>query len=349
MPFEPPEDPRAARRGAITRWVSFALVIILVVLVGYLGVVGYIGSDQLANPPEHSTDCRTPAIAEGWVYEAVNYDVASDGRLADVADPLHCPPNEVKAGTRVETADGVRIAAWYIPAGDGAPASGPTVVLAHGYGQNKSTMLPWAELLHDHYNLVLLDFRNHGQSTGSQTTQGVLEANDLRAVVDWLDKAKKPRQLALLGVSMGGASALHEAVGDSRVDAVILDSTHATLANAVQARLTRQGYPLALPAAWGILLGGLIRTGQDMSTIDPVGQIARLHRPVLIIVGGRDDAIGPHDGQDLLDAARAGADAGPSSSGLDTCADAGHAQAVERCRSDYRGWVLGFLERSLAP
>jgi pimeloyl-ACP methyl ester carboxylesterase len=349
MPFEPPEDPRTARRSAITRWVSFALVIILVALVGYLGVVGFLGSDQLANPPEHTTDCRTPAMAEGWVYEAVNYDVASDGRLADVADPLHCPPNEVKAGPRIETRDGVRIAAWYIPAGDGAASTGPTVVLAHGYGENKSTMLPWAELLHDHYNLVLFDFRNHGQSTGNQTTQGVLEANDLRAVIDWLEKTKKPRRLALLGVSMGGASSLHEAVGDSRVDAVILDSTHATLANAIQARLTRQGYPLALPAAWGILLGGLIRTGQDMSTIDPIREITRLHRPVLIIVGGRDDAIGAHDGQELLDAARAGAEGGPSSSGLDTCPNAGHAEPVDRCRSDYQGWVLGFLERSLAP
>jgi fermentation-respiration switch protein FrsA (DUF1100 family) len=177
----------------------------------------------------------------------------------------------------------------------------------------------------------------------------VLEASDLRAVIDWLAKAKKPRQLAVFGVSMGGASALHEAVGDSRVDAVVLDSTHATLANAVGARLARQGYPLAVPAAWGILLGGLIRTGEDMSTVDPVQQITRLHRPVLIIVGGHDDAIGPHDGQDLLAAARSGQDAGRASAGLDTCPNAGHAEAVERCRSDYRGWVLGFLERSLAP
>jgi fermentation-respiration switch protein FrsA (DUF1100 family) len=144
---------------------------------------------------------------------------------------------------------------------------------------------------------------------------------------------------------MGGASALHEAVGDDKVDALIVDSTHATLASAVQARLTRQGYPLALPAAWGVLLGGLIRTGQDMSTVDPVQEIGRLHRPVLIVVGGRDDAIGRNDGQDLLDAASAG----QSAAELKVCPDAGHAGSVERCRTDYRDWVLGFLERSLAP
>jgi pimeloyl-ACP methyl ester carboxylesterase len=345
MPFEPPADPRTARRSAITRWVSIALVVILLALVAYLAYVGFAGSDQLANPPDPTTDCRTPAMAEGWVYEAVNYDAASDASLADLPDPRDCPPTNVKAGYEVVTSDGVGIAAWYIPAGDGSPPSAATVVLAHGYGQNKSSMLPYAEALHDRYNLVMFDFRNHGQSTGTQTTQGVLEANDLRAVIKWLVQAKKPGKVAVLGVSMGGASALQEAISDDRVDALILDSTHATLANAVQARLSRQGYPLSLPAAWSILLGGLIRTGQDMSTVDPVQGIGRFGRPVLIIIGRRDNEIGPRDGQDLLDAARAG----QSTAQMQVCPDAGHAESIERCRTDYRSWVLGFLERSLAP
>src|SRR4029079_8770594 len=158
-------------------------------------------------------------------------------------------------------------------------------------------------------------------------------------------EAKKAGEVAGRGVSMGGASALHEAISDDRVDALSLDSTHATLANAVQARRRRRGYPLSLPAAWSILLGGLIRTGQDMSTVDPVQGIGRFGRPVLIIVGRRDDEIGPHDGQDLLDAARAG----QSTAQIQVCPDAGHAEPIERCRTDYRSWVLGFLERSLAP
>ena len=79
MPFEPAEDPRAARRSTITRWVTLVLVAALVGLVVYLGYLGFIGSDQLANPPLPSTDCRTPAIADGWVYEAINYDASTDG------------------------------------------------------------------------------------------------------------------------------------------------------------------------------------------------------------------------------------------------------------------------------
>ncbi|HEX6656266.1 MAG TPA: alpha/beta hydrolase, partial [Candidatus Limnocylindria bacterium] len=167
-----------------------------------------------------------------------------------------------------------------------------------------------------------------------------------KAVIGWLEKAKKPNRLAVLGVSMGGASALNEALGDLHVNALILDSTHATLASAVQARLGQQGYPLALPAAWGILLGGLIRTGEDMSAIDPVQLIGRFDRPILLIYGGKDASIGPSDSQDMLSAANAGTS---SQVREQICPAAQHGQSVDRCRADYRGWVLGFLERSLAP
>jgi fermentation-respiration switch protein FrsA (DUF1100 family) len=345
MPFDPPEDPRAARRNTISRWVTLALVAILIGLVVYLGYMGFIGSNQLANPPSPSADCRTPALAEGWVYEAINYDASTDTVVGDLPDQKHCAARDVPIGSKLEASDGIRLAGWYIPAGDGSPPNAPTVVLAHGEGGNKSTMLEYATLLHDRYNLLLFDFRNHGQSGGDQTTQGALEQLDLRAVVDWLQKAKKPDSIAVLGVSMGGASALNDAITDHAVDAVILDSTYATLVGAVQARLEQQGYPLALPGAWASLLGALLRTGQDLSAGDPIQLITRLDRPVLIIVGGRDHEIGPRDGQDLLAAAR---DGDAPSATLEVCADAGHGQPVETCRTDYSSWVLGFLDRNLA-
>ncbi len=139
------------------------------------------------------------------------------------------------------------LAGWYIPAGNGVGPAGPTVILAHDYEGNKSTMLAYAALLHDDYNLVLFDFRNHRQSGGDVTTQGALEQNDVRAMVDWLDRRKGPEQIALLGVSMGGIAALAESIADDRIGAVILDSTPAAVANAIQARLDADGYPLSLP------------------------------------------------------------------------------------------------------
>jgi pimeloyl-ACP methyl ester carboxylesterase len=207
-------------------------------------------------------------------------------------------------------------------------------------------MLDRAALMHDAYNLLLFDFRNHGQSGQAATTQGVREADDLRAVIDWLEAAKAPDQVAVLGVSMGGASALAEADRDERVDALIVESTHATLASAAQARIERAGYPLAMPASWAVLLGTLIRTGEDVSSADPLQAVERLDdRPLLLVYGGADDSIGAADGDELL----AAASAAGSPTELHVCAPAGHSQSDSACPEEYAGWVLGFLGRVFAP
>jgi uncharacterized protein len=344
VPYELPRDRRADRRGVIWRWVTFAMVAVLVVLLAYLGYVGFVGSGQAVEPPAASRDCRTPSIANGWEYEAVNYEIFGDAELAELLDPTDCDPRAPTERDELVTSDGVSLAAWYIPAGSGAGPEAPTIVLAHGHGANKSGMLSRAEVLHPGYNLVLFDFRNHGQSEDAATTVGLLERNDLRAVIDWLEATKAPRAIGVLGVSMGGSAAINASRGDPRVAALVIESTHATLANALQARLDRQGYPLSLPAAWSILLGGLIRTGQDMSAGDPLQAISRYgERPLLVIAGGSDDSIGPTDAEDLLAAALDGG----AQAELQVCPTAGHGETLRACPGDYRDWVLGFFADAL--
>ena len=345
MSFELPPDPRTERRTRIGQWVSFGVAGVLVVLSVYLAYVGYEGSRQLTDAPDDSSDCRTPAVF-GWTYEAINYPLESDAALQAEEHPADCPAQGALAGDDLTSADGTRLAGWYVPSGSGAGPTGPTVVLVHGWGSNKSAMLDRGAILHDRYNLVFIDLRNHGQSEAAPTTQGVREASDVAAVVDWLETTKGPGQIALLGVSMGGVTALNEADNDERIDAVIIESTHATMASAAQARLEVAGYPLSLPGSWAILLGALARTGQDVSSADAVQAIARLdERAVMIVTGGNDDSIGEHDAADLLAAAE---EAG-SPAELHVCEEAGHAKALKTCPEDYRAWMLGFLERVLAP
>lgn len=344
MPFDMPTDPSTVRRTRFTRWLSFLLALVLLLLVGYFAYIGYEGSRQLAAAPTNSGDCRTPAML-GWTYEAINYDIATDAALAEEVDPEDCESQGAPARDDVTGPGGVRLAGWWIPAASGIAPSGPTVVLVHGWSSNKSDLLDRAALLHGTYNLLMLDLRNHGQSGRADTTQGVNEAGDLRAMLDWLEVAKAPGSIVLLGVSMGGAASLVEAAADERIDAVIVESTHATLANAVQARLEAGGYPLSIPGNWAALLGALMRTGVDMSAADPLQAIVRLNdRPVLIITGGQDRSIGPDDADELLAAAQ---EAG-SPTELQTCPAAAHARAPEACAADYEAWVLGFLER-VAP
>lgn len=314
----------------------------LVALVGYLAYLGFDGSETFA-AHERSGDCRTPASAYGWSYEAINYDVATDRDLDGYPDRAECPRAGEAAGSDLIASDGIRIAGWYIPAARQA-ASAPTIVLAHGNGKAKSEMLSWAEPLHAAYNLVLFDFRNHGQSSGDSTTFGVREVRDLQAVLDWLERTKSPSSIAVLGVSMGGATAIDEAADDERIAAIVIDSTHATLVSALQAQLESRGLPLTLPGAWSILLGGLLRTGEDLSLADPVQSIGGIgDRPVLIVTAGDDAVVNPGDAAELKSAAP---DDGAHVE-LQTCPAALHGRSVETCKADYAGWVLGFLQRSL--
>jgi pimeloyl-ACP methyl ester carboxylesterase len=344
MPYELPPDPSSERRSRITGRIAFVASILLVVLVVYFAYVGYEGSRQLTDAPDPSRACRTPA-AFFWGYQAVNYDVAADEALLAEPDPFDCESRSAAPGDAVIGPGEVGLAGWYVPAASGLPPNGATVVIVHGWGSNKSDQLDRAAMLHGSFNLLLVDLRNHGQSGEAATTQGVREAADLRAMLDWLETAKGPDRVAVLGVSMGGATALYAAAADDRIDAVIAESTHAAIANAIQARLERSGYPLALPGSWAVLLGTLMRTGVDVSSADPIQSIERLDgRPVLVIDAALDDTIGETDAEDLQ---AAGIAAG-SAVELEVCDTAEHGGSPEACPEAYAAAVLGFLERVLA-
>lgn len=345
MQFQLPADRATARRNRIYERLTFLLAAVLVALLTYLAYVGFEGSSQLADHPNSSTDCRTPALM-GWPYEAINYDIAADDAVLTEAEPRQCASPPAPAGDEVRTVDGVPLAGWYVPAASGIGPTGPTVVVAHGWGNNKSGMLTHIELLREQYNVVAFDFRNHGQSGGDQTTQGVREADDLRAIVDWLLETKGPEQIAALGSSMGGASVAYAASLDERIDAVIIDSTHATLSSAIIARIDAAGYPLSLPGSWAVLFGGLIRTGFDVTQADAITSVTRLgERPLLVIGAGSDTSMGANDADEI---AAAAADAGVNVE-LRECGPAPHANSIIECPAEFREWVLGFLARALAP
>ncbi len=195
-------------------------VVVAVLLVGGIGYLAYVGAEGSRVLVERAPtgDCRTPDVQFGWKYEAINYDVADDAQLkARNPDLTDCAYQGTKAGDEVVTDDGIHIAGWYVPAGNGAGPTAPTVVLVHGFKASKSGILPYGEGLHDTFNIVAFDLRNVGRSTGDQTTGGVLEQKDLRAVIDWLDRTKHPAAIGVLGNSLGAATALAEATGDPRV------------------------------------------------------------------------------------------------------------------------------------
>lgn len=344
MAFQVPVDPREARRARNVGWATTILSGVLIGLLAYLVFAGFEGSNQLVHP-QASRNCRLPS-SMGWAYEAINYDQASDAALAAEQDPANCTAIGAPAGAALVTADGIRIAGWYIPAAAPIGPAGPTVVLVHGHASNKSGMLPEAAAIHDSYNLVLFDLRNHGQSSGSETTSGITERADLEAVVAWLTATHAPSSIGVLGSSMGGITAVLAVAAGLPVQALILDSTPASVADATRIHIENMGYPLALPASWAVMLGTLFRTGIDVTAADPAITIDDVGRvPVLIIQGSADRAIAA-DSATLLAGQATGAGVTVESQ---VCEGGEHSRLTEACPDAYRAWVLGFLARTLGP
>jgi len=349
QPLTPAEGRSLARAGRRVwrRLLVAAVAVLVIAALGWYGYVGYEGSRQIVHGDDVPHGCPTPADM-GWSYEAINYDIALDARLPlDNPDWLHDCPNHGAgtAGPEVVSSDGVRVAGWYIPSGDGDPPTAPTVVVVHGWGVSKSDTLRYAATMHDRYNLVLVDLRHAGRSGGEQSTLGVREQDDLRAMLDWLARAKRPSRIAVFGDSGGAATAAKLARTDQRIAALILESPHARIAYALEQRVGRAAPP-AYPSVWLVEIGAWLRTGAWPGDADPIDAIPDLGaRPLLIIYGAADDTDLPDRNAKLLFET---AQAAGVPVEIHVCPGAGHGRVVDTCPTEYKAWVLSFLARVFA-
>ncbi len=342
-----PEDPgrgsgrrvRRIRRGVVALLAATALV----GLTGYTAYVGVVGSDQLIHPTGNP-DCRTPLVRFGWTYEAVNYDIADDAVLqGQNPDMAHCASQGATAGTEVVTTDGIPIAGWYVPAADGVGPTGTTVVIVHGWGANKSEALKYAVPLHAAFNVVVIDLRGGGRSGPADSTFGLREKLDVEAVIDWLQRTKHPAHIAVMGNSMGGGASALAAAADPRIEALILDSTHAHVANILERRLEVDASHPSLPGTPAILAGIWVRTGLDLMGADPFAVIPALEqRPLLLLHGAADVNDLPAASVDAI--YRAAQDSGvPVERHL--CPGATHGRVIDTCPAEWGQWIVGFLNR----
>ena len=81
----------------------------------------------------------------------------------------------------------------------------PTLVMLHGLLSSLDTFIPLLPTLTEHFSVLLVDQRGHGQSlpSGSDYTAEAM-AYDLKKLLDYLEIKK----IILLGHSMGGRTTL---------------------------------------------------------------------------------------------------------------------------------------------
>jgi dienelactone hydrolase len=123
------------------------------------------------------------------------------------------------------TADGVELAAWYVP---GSNRAG--VVVMHGSGSTRSEVLDQAAVLtRNGYAVVLIDARGHGDSGGTAMDVGWYGDLDIAAGTEFLASRPEidPSRIGVVGFSMGGEEAIGAAAADPRIRAVVAEGATA--------------------------------------------------------------------------------------------------------------------------
>jgi hypothetical protein len=188
----------------------------------------------------------------------------------------------------LETRDGIRLGAWFCPAGGQHPqpatgvARGPAVMVCPGNGGDRLLRAPLgAALLREGMSVLLFDYRGYGRNPGRPSEAGL--AADADAAQAWL--AARPEVDPARIVYLGAAVALRLAV-DRPPAALVLRSPFTSLAD-----VGRLHYPW-LPV-------GALLTDRYPS----IDRIASLTAPLLVIAGDRDTLVPADLSRRLYDAA----------------------------------------------
>jgi fermentation-respiration switch protein FrsA (DUF1100 family) len=148
--------------------------------------------------------------------------------------------------------------------------------------------------------------RNSGESQGTITTLGYLEAGDARAAVDYLLSRPdvNPQRIGLVGMSMGGATVLRAAARIPEVRAVVAEAAYTSiednLAHGVRALTGLPPFPFAPLVAWF----GELQSGLDIRLVRPIDDVGKIApRPLLLVQGELDTLVPPGNAEALYQAA----------------------------------------------
>jgi uncharacterized protein len=163
------------------------------------------------------------------------------------------------------------------------------VILFHGYAASKSDLLAPAALFHEMgFDLLLIDFRGSGGSTGQETSIGFNESRDVAQALSFANSQWPGSRIILYGVSMGSAAILRAiAVEGVKADAVIIESPFDSLLNTVRNRFRIMSVP-AFPAAELLVFWGGVQQGFNGFQHNPVKYAQSVGCPVLLMQGERD-------------------------------------------------------------
>lgn len=236
--------------------------------------------------------------------------------------------------------DGIALTGWY---GEPARATA-TIILCHGAPGDKRDMTGLTRALLDAgFGVLAFDFRNWGESARAAVTLGHREVDDVLGAVAFVRQTAGPRRrIGVAGLSMGGAAGILAAARTSDIQALVTDSSYASLDRVVERVARRVCGPLGALASRCVGWAGARLIGTPLESVAPLHAISGISpRPVLIIHGKRDRLTDVEDAETLY---RACGD--PKA--LWIIEEAGHARTRRAGVDAYDRRIIGFFKEHLS-
>jgi uncharacterized protein len=197
--------------------------------------------------------------------------------------------------------DGTRLYGWWIPAIGVAKGS---IIICHSETGSMARNTHHALPLHQAgFNVLMFDFRAHGQSEGVARTFGMYEKDDLLGAIDDLSHRGIDR-VGVLGFSMGGAAALIAAAISEQIAAVVVEDSFSRFKNTLARRMKARGVPYFIGwqlAAWTLVAVGLNTHGR-IDQVDPALWAKHIRCPVLFIHAERSHLVSASEASSMVSA-----------------------------------------------
>jgi uncharacterized protein len=236
----------------------------LLLFLACLGAIGWVGSERALHPS----------------YQRYEWSL-------DTFPDLH--PEHI----HVRSADNVLLDGLFF---HGARPS--LVILASGYGDTQEQMFSIAEFLYDAgFSVLTYNSRARATSGGQYVTLGALEQQDVVSLVNYAIGRRDvdASRIGILGISMGGASAILAAAKDKRIRAVVDDSGFSDAPGVIAASFEHFIHLPAFPFA-PITVGiADFRANIDVSRVRPMDVIGKISPRPLLIIHEAGDSIVPAD------------------------------------------------------
>jgi pimeloyl-ACP methyl ester carboxylesterase len=196
------------------------------------------------------------------------------------------------------TSHKAKIKGWFIPGKDNNPmnSSPPLIILVHGWGSSRSSMLRYALPLYmEGYSLLLFDVRSHGESDGIPALTVKTFRDDVIAAVHYAKKRHDvdPMNIGILSHSFGGFGSVLTLKNDMNIKALVTDSMPVQFRTIMEAALSRYKLPY-FPFGYLLLKVGFLRakiSKRERQEFDVVSALNHRNTPVLLVHSIHDDYV----------------------------------------------------------